>query len=126
MQNITVQDVINYARDKHRVPSAFAENWFNYWTSRNWITTNGKAILNWQVKFDWWVLDHKDKLILTESAPAPQPPTPAELHRRDLQRQRAEREKAERLYQAEKNDPVIQAEIAAIQERLAKMLNVSL
>ena len=90
MQNVTEQEVIDYAREKHHIPSAFAKNWFKYWTSRNWITTNGKAILNWHVKFDWWVLDHKDQLIL--SAAPPPPPTPAEMRQRELQRQRQERE----------------------------------
>lgn len=116
MQNITLQDVIDYARDKHHIPSAYAENWFNYWTSRHWITTNGKAILNWKVKFDWWVLDHKDQLILT-AAPPP-PPTPAELRQRELQRQHEEREEAERIYLAEQADPTTRAEIEAIQERI--------
>ena len=65
------------------------------------------------------MLDHKDHLILSETL-VPKP-TPAEIHARELQRQREEREKAEQQYQAEQNDPVTQAEIAAIQERLGRM-----
>lgn len=120
MQNVNEQDIITYdAWERHRIPSAYAKNWFQYWSSRHWITTNGRAILDWRVKFDWWVLDHKDHLILSETL-VPQP-TPAEIHARELQRQREERETAEQQCQAEQNDPVAQAEIAAIQERLGRM-----
>ena len=114
MQNVTEQDVINYAWEKHHIPSAYAKNWFQFWTSCNWISpTTNKAVFDWKVKFDWWVLDNKDKLILTES-----PPTPAEMRRRQLQRQHDERERQERIYQQELADPNAQAEIAAIQARL--------
>lgn len=115
MQNLTEQQVIDYARQRHNIPPAYAKNWFKYWTEHNWITTTGKLILNWKVKFDWWVLDNKDKLILTES-----PPPPAEMRRRELQRQHEERERQERIYQQEMADPEAQAEIAAIQERLLR------
>lgn len=116
MQNITEQDVINYAQERHHIPAAYAKNWYKFWTERNWITTTGKAILNWQTKFDWWVLDHKDKLILSQAPVAS--PTPAEIYAQQLQRQREERERNERAYQAELNDPAAQAQIAAIQQRL--------
>ena len=116
MQKITEQDVIDYALKEHHVPSAYAKNWFQYWTKRNWITTTGRAILNWRVKFDWWVLDNKSRLILTESSP--EPPTAAEIRARQLQRQHEERERQERIYQQELADPNAQAEIAAIQARL--------
>lgn len=122
MQNVNEQDVITYAWERHRIPSAYAKNWFQYWSSRHWITTNGRAILDWRVKFDWWVLDHKDHLILSET-PTPKP-TPAERYAMELQRQREEREKAEQRYLAEQNDQVAQAEIAAIQERLGRMFGV--
>ena len=119
MQNVTEQEVIDYAREKHHLPSAFAKNWFDYWTRHNWITTNGKAILNWRVKFDWWALDHKSSLILTEATPPPPArPSAAEIRALQLQRQHEERERAERLYRAQQADPAAQAEIAAIQERL--------
>lgn len=116
MQNVTEQDVIDYARDRHHIPSTFAKNWFQYWSSRNWITTNGKPILNWHVKFDWWVLDHKDQLILTVAPPPP--PSPAEIRSYELQRLHAERERDERIYEAEQSNPAIVAEIEAIQQRL--------
>ena len=117
MQKITEQDVIDYALKEHNIQSAYARNWFQYWNSRNWITTTGRAILNWRVKFDWWALDNKDRLILSESPPVP---TASEIRARQLQRQHEERERQERIYEQEMADPEAQAQIAAIQERLLR------
>lgn len=113
MQNLTEQEVIDYARRWHNIPPEYAKNWFQYWNDRHWITTTGKLILNWRVKFDWWAFDNRNKLIASESSP-----TPAEMRRRELERQHEEREKQQRAYEAELADPEAQAEIAAIQERL--------
>ncbi len=65
MESVKLEDVIRYARQRHGIPAAYATSFYDYWTERNWISTTGKIIFNWRVKFDWWVLDNKDKLIIT-------------------------------------------------------------
>lgn len=121
MNNLTEQDVIDYAREKHNIPAAYAKNWYQYWSGRNWITTNGKIIFDWRGKFDWWVLDHKHLFIIPTKASSPATKA-AELYQLQLQQEQEKRERDERIIQQERADPVIRANIEAIQQRIMQKL----
>lgn len=92
MQQVNLETVIRYARERHGIPASYARTFYNYWTERGWVNSRGRIIYNWQTKFDWWAQDHKNRLIITPND-RNEMIRQEEIQRKELQRQKRDQEK---------------------------------